>query len=421
MSIFLNIDEASEGLLQGVSRGPDTGFIENTAAAFEKTKLTDLTISDDLNFTHAYDDLLSSVNAELPDDAKLINPYRAEASANVRRSLRFDVPTVDTAEQNRRERAQLPRSEQIALLWGHISKRRAADPQALLDVPATREQFEQGVRESVAARVRELDEVNSRADGFGQVGIFTGTAGALLFQEPLTLATLPLGAPARAGILRTALLEATIAGGVETIIQPSVQAYREELGLEAGAHIGFQNIVTAMGGAFVFGGTVKAIGKALGKAGGAFETVAGLDKQELADAFDELVPNPTAEQRAARQALQLELDLEDSNPLGPARYDEHVETLENAINRHGEIRTRARADLGDELLGAHADSLAARIDGLEADLIGPAADPRLADRQLAFAELDDVGDTRVELRSLAEVKETLDADRALLNELEACA
>lgn len=416
MSFYFNPQEANEGLHQQASAGPETGFLENTLAAFEATKLTDLTVSEVTNYSRAYDDIIEALNEGAAFNKRFSNPYKAGAQVTNfgdRRGVGLPSDPALLAKINAPKRS---REDQLTAIWAEIDNRRQADPAAFSSLPGSRAELEAQVRADVRKRVEDLEEINSRSSGRGSVGQFVGTAGALITQEPLTVLSLPFGAPRSAGVLRTALLEAQIAGGIEAIIQPAVQAYRAELGLEAGADIAFENILAAMGGGALFGGGFKAIAKALGKNGKAFEAVADMDEKAVAEAFDRLVPDPTPAQRAARNAVQLELDLIDTNPYAADKLATHKQTLDAATD---DLSTRSEAGASDS--GVVPEPLEARYDALEADLFGPAADPRLLEKQIRFDDVDDTGQSITRTSTFAEVKTRLDADRALLAEVEACA
>jgi len=426
VSVFFDPAQALEGINQKASPGPVADFAESLSAAFESTKLTDRMISKSQNLAQAYDELIEQLNEGQPADQAFFNPFTNNPLARGSIDTRGVPLALDAKSQARLNRLRLPRDDKINLIFDEVQKRRAADPAALPGFPATRAEFEAKVQADVAGRVAELDDTLSRTSTGGALGQFFGTAGALIGTEPLAVLTLPFGASARAGVLRTALLEATIAGGVETIIQPAVQAYRAELGLEAGADVAFENILMAMAGGGIFGGGIKAIAKALGPAGRAFERVAEMDTRAVAETFDELVPNATREQQAARDDLQLELDLEDNNPFAatPEGQSRHREGLQAAAARadSGVDRFSSRgAELPADDTQLHFGDFDQRLDGIEADLFGTAADKRLLTRDLLFDGTDDLGGPAVQVRRLSEVKARLDNDRALLAELDACA
>src|SRR3546814_18723947 len=71
-----------------------------------------------------------------------------------------------------------------------------------------------------------------------------------------------LGAPVSAGILRTALVEAGIGMATEAPIQAAVQFGRSKFGEEPSLSEGVTAVLAAGAGGFLFGGLLKAAGKA---------------------------------------------------------------------------------------------------------------------------------------------------------------
>ncbi len=120
------------------------------------------------------------------------------------------------------------------------------------------------VRERVAKRIRETvqesAEISQRATFFGQVGGFAGSMAATIADPPIAMSML-VGAPMSAGILRTALIEGVAGAASEAIIQPQVQGFRAEVGLDAGVTEALARIGMAGLGGAVFGGGLKALGR----------------------------------------------------------------------------------------------------------------------------------------------------------------
>lgn len=134
----------------------------------------------------------------------------------------------------------------------------------------------------------------------------TALAGSFVgsFRDPVVLATIPLGAPQWAGILRFALTEAAINAGTEAAVQPLKQDYRARLGLETGLGVAAQEIAAAGAFGAAFGAGAKGI-----EIGG----------RALVRRFRREVPDPTPEQRAAADAVEREADIADTSPFTPTR------------------------------------------------------------------------------------------------------
>ena len=173
--------------------------------------------------------------------------------------------------------------------------------------------------QALDARVRAAHE---NISGFG---LAAGVAGELtaFMQDPLILATLPIGWPGLVGrstlqaIARVGLSEALIAGGAEALIQPIVQEFRKELGFEdAGFEAGLRNVIFATGGGLVLGGTLAGLSKEAQKLFKRLGVINSSDSRALAK---ELLDKPrvTKSDRALAGQLEKDANLTDDNPLWP--------------------------------------------------------------------------------------------------------
>lgn len=115
-----------------------------------------------------------------------------------------------------------------------------------------------------AVRAYRAAETQDQVGG-GALGGFIGAAGAVM-TDPVTIATLPLGAGARVtggaawNVARTALIEGGIAAAAQVPIEAVAAPYRVSLGLPA--DVG-GNLVEAFAGGAVLGGGVRAIAEAI--------------------------------------------------------------------------------------------------------------------------------------------------------------
>ena len=179
-------------------------------------------------------------------------------------------------------------------------------------------------------------DVSARADGFGSVVNFmSGMVGAFNTNDPLNIATLPLGGWGKTATLRIAT-EMGIGGLSETINQVlGVRENREFLGLDNSTWRSVQQILFAAGGAGAFRGAIEGapvLGKAverkvapqraLGR-----ELLAALEEvgvpvrseeflNQLSPALADRSNVGSASTRAARQILEQEQRLANENPLG---------------------------------------------------------------------------------------------------------
>jgi diguanylate cyclase (GGDEF)-like protein len=145
--------------------------------------------------------------------------------------------------------------------------------------------------------------VRQRANTAGDVGAGLGYLAAPL-QEPLVLATLPFGAAGSAGILRTMLIEAAVAGGTEAFIQPQVFDFKQQIDSPYTVGDAVTNVVTAGAGAGLIAGTIKAAPMAYRAL--LTEIQARRSRGEL--------PAATPSQRAAENFLEQYVDEIESNP-----------------------------------------------------------------------------------------------------------
>lgn len=204
----------------------------------------------------------------------------------------------------------------------HALRRTLPDGQA--GTLLSESEIQQRAREmALEAEARNAD-VAQRATGFGTVGQVAGAATAQ-GTDPLVVATLPLGASFRAGIIATMGIEAALAAGVTAAQQPAIQKWRKELGLPSGFDEAVKNVGTAALFGGVAGGAVKGVAQGIG----ALNT--RVSKKKLLKAHQELIPDPNPTQRAARTELEAEVAFDETNPYRGEGSDEaHAERLTEA-------------------------------------------------------------------------------------------
>ncbi len=118
-------------------------------------------------------------------------------------------------------------------------------------------------RARTVSKVREFDRTLSRAGFAGNVGAFAGELGASV-DDIETIATMPFGASARAGILATALIEGGINAAAVTVTQGDKNAFLSDLGLEPES-AAWNAAVAFLGGAAI-GGGIKSLERFAGPA-----------------------------------------------------------------------------------------------------------------------------------------------------------
>lgn len=132
-------------------------------------------------------------------------------------------------------------------IWGAVERVRATDPTAFADLPATREEFEEGVTTRQGARARDLETV---AAGNG-VAAFVGALGAMPF-DPVNVATAPIGTGAKT-IWQAVLRGAILNSGIEATQQVPLAQARQRMGETLTVGEAALNV----GAAGVFGGVLE--------------------------------------------------------------------------------------------------------------------------------------------------------------------
>lgn len=273
---------AEERMSQFIAPGPPTGFGENAAAAFRSNQLSETTIGSRLALIDTYDKYIEQIRDETGQT--LDNPVFTQ--------VEFGLEDVEAVTPTLEERTA-SFSEQVVKLGL---------------TPRTPDNLQEEAFADIRAAVEENEEIAARGGFPALLGQFTGGAAAILLDPPV-LASMAVGAPISAGILRTALIEGAIASGVETVIQPTIQAARAKAGLPAGTAQALRNIGLAGLGGVVFGGGIKSLavgGRAL---------------------FDKV---RTRDELHAARYLERHADLRDQNPFPERAAAEHVQRVSRA-------------------------------------------------------------------------------------------
>lgn len=226
-----------------VSLGPDTGFAENFAAAYDDFVLTNAFLARENAVSRRYEDIIEDIHKQT--GKRLRNPFYEHLGQQ---------PGFD------------PESETSLLRPG--GRRLSKQP-----LEAFHDQFADEAAKAGAA-VPTFDEINRQADALsvaasktaadisarstlgGSVGSVLGNiSGAVI--DPPNLASMAVGSPASAGILRFMIIEGMINAGVEAVQQPVIQSRRAELGLRSGFIEGLGNVAFAAGGGFLLSGAIR--------------------------------------------------------------------------------------------------------------------------------------------------------------------
>jgi hypothetical protein len=294
-----------------IASGPPSGFAENFDAQIENQMLLNNSTSKYINLTDAY-------------GARADEIYRLSGQ-------RLDNPILE-GEQEANTMPAVPRDQIMRGRIGHFEdeadRLRAQYPQI-----TTQAQMWQGIHDQAQAVEADTADTDSRATLTGKIGGFAGQMGGSL-QDPLNLLTLPFGATKTAGILKTALQEAGAGALSESLIQPDVQEFRKEAGLDYGAGQAAENIAMSAGGRAAVGVAAKTIAPVLGLAG-----------KKLLSAFDRDVPNPTPEQAMARDMYGRITEINDDSPFDHNDPDAVVEHNQRAAAAIRAVQTGAPPDM----------------------------------------------------------------------------
>ena len=247
MSFFTGERQIANARRAGIATGPATSFVDVLTADYEASRVLDTSIGDENALYDIYDEELDRLSGLRPGIRnELFNPVTGQLPAR----LTFRQPRERTVEAN----AQLF-NEEVARFG--------------LESPALDEMRSRAAR--LAARRRsEAEDIRARATEFSGFASFVGTAAGITTDPPI-LASMALGAPASAGILRTAVIEGIAAGGAEIAIQPLLAESRAQLGMELTFEEAVQNVLFAAGGGAVFGAGIRAFATGAGKAGETFQ------------------------------------------------------------------------------------------------------------------------------------------------------
>lgn len=347
-------DEVGTSLAPPIAAGPPTGLGENYDAAVNDQMMVNNGISRDILLSNAYDDRVNEVYKATGQ--KLDNPvYGGEEEALFKNGLLSDKIV----------------NQHITDFEGKVDALRAQYP--ALSTP-------QDMWKNLSYMAKSVDadtaNISDRATVLGKIGSFAGQmSGALT--DPVNLVTLPFGAPESAGILKTAAIEGGYGATIEGAIQPGVQRFRKELGMESGVVPALENVAGAAGGRAVLGAGIKTIAKGLETPtgqmikGAVSDTAAAIQNMtgnKLVSLFDKVVPNPTPEQSLARDMQAHINDVNDQSPLDPAApgaIEEHNQRLTESMNA---LQTETAPDMPETpaapLSQETLDTAPGQLDGL---------------------------------------------------------
>jgi hypothetical protein len=232
-----------------------------TSTAYDQTRLVELELSNVTAITAALDQVLDTVKSEtgvdVPNPARggflpeAMDEIRMEHGANWRRVVL--------------EQPDLIERTQMRMFDARLRELTQSDKRVAAIIARSREE---NTPQTVARRAEEdfiaaADDAQSFS-GWA-AGVFGGAGYAALTHSPLTIASLAVGGgPATArtaalGIAQVAAREAGINVAITAAMQPTVQAWREEIGVEAGFDQAMANILFAAALGGTVGGSVEGL------------------------------------------------------------------------------------------------------------------------------------------------------------------
>jgi hypothetical protein len=302
------------------------------AAALDQAKYVDnLTAS-----AGAMEAAIDARNKEVFRDTgvRLDNPYRAK----------FSAALEDAAMQEQRRFSAMqggeaaPDQDPAAVIRKGIADWQAQVATAAARIPDTNvaNRLNRSIEADAIQIARQSDEklgqLMASRPGLGGMGAaiaggFTGT-----LRDPLQLSLMTLGGGPGAGrtiasrILSTAAKEAFINGASEAALQPVVQAWRKQAGLDNGLDVALQNIAMASAFGGLVGGGVHGAGELAGRLFGR-----GFEAAGEAAAADPRVAEPlrqamNGDRAAAREQLT---PIREALPAEARGALDQVETLDH--------------------------------------------------------------------------------------------
>ena len=230
---------------------------------------TDLSDNISASFDSVMDNFRVNSESSLKNDLidKRDEEYRQLTGRNI-----YDDAIADDKELSQINAVTLAGSKytpdiqtKIDSLLTRLNAEKRFGDRTLINSASIEEMAKQKARDSLAKQ----QQVAAGATSFDRVaGGFIGGMGAMFF-DPLNVASLPFGAGASRGILKTIFMEAGINAGVEAASQPFVAEWQNQIGNK----YGFTDALENVGMAALFGGSIAGAGKVAGSAFEAFSSI----------------------------------------------------------------------------------------------------------------------------------------------------
>lgn len=228
MSFFLDEDKATRVSPDEYATGNKTNYNENLAAAWNYVKKTQLSTSERWNLINKYGEVVDAAHTLGHTD--LTNPMIGEGQSFDETNL--DIYTADDID---------PLENRIQLFHEKLEKKQEEDVNLRKLLQDKGFDSQENLQKQIGLEAQEtfskLQDVRSRATGYGKIGSGVGTMGVIA--DPFIVGTLPIGFAysvpksflAAAG--RIAMIESVLAATAETAIQYGyVGEYRKQLGFK---------------------------------------------------------------------------------------------------------------------------------------------------------------------------------------------
>ena len=350
MSFFLDEDKATRVSPDEYATGNKTNYNENLAAAWNYVKKTQLSTSERWNLINKYGEVVDAAHTLGHTD--LTNPMIGEGQSFDETNL--DIYTADDID---------PLENRIQLFHEKLEKKQEEDVNLRKLLQDKGFDSQESLQKQIGLEAQEsfakLQDIRSRATGYGKVGSFVGQAGVIA--DPFILGTLPIGFAyslpksflAAAG--RIAMIESILAGTAETAIQYGyVGEYRKQLGFKdpdlevfgltlspEQQKIGAATIGAAIGGPALLG-FFRGLGKGFELTGEGLKVIRDkldeLPTHRIKRLYKEVVDkNPKLKSEPAEVSVKTNL-AEDDNPFKDTvannkEFDERIDEMADVVLR----------------------------------------------------------------------------------------
>lgn len=350
MSFFLDEDKATRVSPDEYATGNKTNYNENLAAAWNYVKKTQLSTSERWNLINKYGEVVDAAHTLGHTD--LTNPMIGEGQSFDETNL--DIYTADDID---------PLENRIQLFHEKLEKKQEEDVNLRKLLQDKGFDSQESLQKQIGLEAQEsfakLQDIRSRATGYGKVGSFVGQAGVIA--DPFILGTLPIGFAyslpksflAAAG--RIAMIESILAGTAETAIQYGyVGEYRKQLGFKdpdlevfgltlspEQQKIGAATIGAAIGGPALLG-FFRGLGKGFELTGDGLKIIRDkldeLPTHRIKRLYKEVVDkNPKLKSEPAEVSVKTNL-AEDDNPFKDTvannkEFDERIDEMADVVLR----------------------------------------------------------------------------------------